>query len=78
MKFEELQIYQSAMEIADKIRAIVFNWNYIAKDMVGKQLIKAADSVAANISEGFGRYFIKKINSFVIIPGVLYLEQKRS
>ena len=27
---------------------------------MGKQLIKAADSVAANLSEGFGRFFYKE------------------
>ncbi len=31
-----------------------------AGDTIGKQLVKAVDSVAANLSEGFGRYFYVK------------------
>ena len=64
MKLEELQVYQLAMEISEKIWNIVINWDYFAKDTVGKQLVKAADSVAANLSEGFGRYFYKEERQF--------------
>lgn len=64
MKLEELQVYQLAMEIAEKIWNIVIQWDYFAKDTVGKQLIKAADSVSANLSEGFGRYFYKENKQF--------------
>lgn len=64
MKLEELQVYQLAMEIAEKIWIVVLNWNYFEKETVGKQLIKAADSVAANLSEGFGRYFYKENRQF--------------
>jgi four helix bundle protein len=31
-------------------------WDNFAKDTVGKQLVRAADSVGANIAEGGGRY----------------------
>lgn len=55
MKLEELEVYQMGMEIGDQAWSIVQNWNYFAKDTVGKQLIKAADSIASNISEGYGR-----------------------
>ena len=30
-------------------------WNVFARDTVGKQLVKAADSIGANIAEGTGR-----------------------
>lgn len=33
-----------------------FKWDYFAKDTVGKQFVRAADSISANIAEGFGRY----------------------
>ncbi|MCL5031586.1 MAG: four helix bundle protein [Bacteroidetes bacterium] len=36
----------------------------MCKDTVGKQLVKASDSVAANLSEGFGRYFYKENKQF--------------
>jgi four helix bundle protein len=60
VKLEDLQVYQLSIEIAERIWKIVMEWDYLAKDTVGKQLIKAADSVAANLSEGFGRYFYKE------------------
>lgn len=60
MKLEELRIYQSSMEIADEIWKIVIQWDYFSKDTIGKQLVKAADSVAANLSEGYGRFFYKE------------------
>jgi len=64
MKLEELQVYQLSMTIAERIWDIVIGWDYFAKDVVGKQLMKAADSVAANLSEGFGRYFYKENKQF--------------
>jgi four helix bundle protein len=64
MKLEELQVYQLAMEMAEKIWNIVIKWNYFEKDTVGKQLVKAADSIAANLSEGFGRFFYKENKQF--------------
>lgn len=64
MKLEELQVYQLSMNIAERIWEIVIHWDFFAKDVVGKQLIKAADSIAANLSEGFGRYFYKENKQF--------------
>lgn len=64
MKLEELQVYQLSMNIAEKIWDIVVKWDYFAKDTVGKQLIRAVDSVAANLSEGFGGYHYKENKNF--------------
>jgi four helix bundle protein len=64
LKLEELQTYQLAMEMADKIWDIVIKWDYFAKDTVGKQLVKAADSIAANLSEGYGRFYYKENKQF--------------
>ncbi len=47
-----MQLYQLSMEIGDKILGIVTRWDYFAKDTAGKQMVKAVDSVAANLSEG--------------------------
>ena len=55
-KLEELKVYQLSMEMADTIWTFVIEWNFFAKDTIGKQLVRAADSIAANLSEGFGRY----------------------
>ena len=53
--FENLRVYQLSEEIADLTWDIVVKWKRLAQDTVGKQLIKAADSVGANIAEGTGR-----------------------
>ena len=54
--FEGLRVYQLAEELADRIWEIVMGWNIFARDTVGKQLVKAADSVGANIAEGRGTF----------------------
>ena len=64
MKLEDLQVYQLAMNIGERVWEIVLPWNYFARDTVGKQLVKAADSVAANLSEGWGRYHYKENRQF--------------
>ena len=53
--FETLRVYQLSETLADQIWAVVLKWNFFARDTVGKQLVKAADSIGANIAEGTGR-----------------------
>ncbi len=64
MKLEELRVHQLSMNLAEQVWEIVIKWDYFAKDTLGKQLVRAADSVAANLSEGFGRYFYKEERQF--------------
>jgi len=64
MKLEDLQVYNLSMDMADKIWDIVFSWDYFCKDTIGKQLVRASDSIAANLSEGFGRYHYKENKNF--------------
>ena len=54
-RFENLRVYTLAEELADTVWSIVVKWNGFARDTVGKQLVKSADSVGANIAEGEGR-----------------------
>lgn len=63
-KLDDLQVYQLAMDMGERICDVVASWTYFEKDTIGKQLTRAADSVAANISEGFGRYFYKENKQF--------------
>lgn len=53
--FEKLRVYKLAENLADKVWDVVSKWDYLAKDTVGKQMIRAADSIGANIAEGTGR-----------------------
>jgi four helix bundle protein len=57
---DSLEVYQLSEKMADKIWAIVMQWNAFAMSGMGKQLTNAADSISANIAEGYGRHFIKE------------------
>jgi four helix bundle protein len=56
LTIEKLSSYQLAFTFSNKVWKEVVKWDYFAKDTVGKQFVKAADSISANIAEGFGRY----------------------
>lgn len=64
MSLESLKIYSMAMELGEKVWNIVDRWKFFEKDTIGKQLVRAVDSVAANISEGYGRYHFKENRNF--------------
>lgn len=61
---EDLQVYKVAMEIGDIVWSIVEKWNYYQKDTLGKQFTKGADSIAFNISEGYGRFHFAENRNF--------------
>ncbi len=71
--FEELRFYQLSEELADALWPIVRRWDILGRDTLGKQLIRAADSVGANIAEGYGRGSYPDNRRFVrIARGSLY------
>ena len=57
LKLEELEVYNLAMETGEDVWNLVDRWN-------GEQLVDAADSIAANISEGYGRFHFKENKNF--------------
>lgn len=61
---EKLEVYSIAEAFSDEIWNIVVAWKYFEKDTIGKQLVRSADSVSANIAEGYGRYFYKESKQF--------------
>ena len=64
MELEELKVYTMSMQVSEEVWNIVNKWNYFEKDTIGKQLVRAIDSVAANLSEGFGRYHYLETKHF--------------
>ncbi|MDO5664056.1 MAG: four helix bundle protein [Bacteroidia bacterium] len=64
MKLNDLEIYQKSMTLGDKVYDTVIKWNYFDKDTLGKQWVRAVDSVSLNISEGFGKYYYKDQRNF--------------
>ena len=65
--FENLRVYRLAEELADDVWPIVLCWPQFAKDTLGKQLVRSADSVGANIAEGAGRRAFQDNRRFVRI-----------
>ena len=53
--FEKLRVYQLAERLSDDVWELVLKWSRLAQDTVGKQLIRASDSIGANIAEGSGK-----------------------
>jgi four helix bundle protein len=64
MKLDELNVYNLSMELGEKVWELICTWDWFSKDTIGKQLIRSVDSVAANISEGFGRYHFGESKHF--------------
>ena len=59
LQLTDLTSYNIALTFNTNVWDLVLNWNNFAKDTVGKQFVRAADSISANIAEGFGRYHKK-------------------
>ena len=53
--FEKLNVYRLSESLADNIWNVVATWDHFARDTVGKQIVRAADGIGANIAEGSGR-----------------------
>ncbi len=71
--FVSLEVYKLAERLSDTIWKLVRSWDSFALDTVGKQLVRAADSVGANIAEGTGRGSFQDNRRFVRIGrGSLY------
>lgn len=64
MRLDDLNVYKESMTIGEEVWDLVNQWDYFAKDTVGKQLVKSVDSISANISEGYGRFHYKENKQF--------------
>lgn len=56
LKLNNISSYKIAFELSNYVWPIVLDWDYFAKDTVGKQFVRSVDSISANLAEGFGRY----------------------
>lgn len=64
MDLNDLAVYRRSMKLAERIWGEVEDWPSFAMYSIGEQLVQAADSIAANISEGHGRYHFGENRQF--------------
>lgn len=68
----DLEVYKVAFELSNLVWKVVMEWSPFAKDTIGKQFVRAVDSISANIAEGYGRYGRNdKIRFYFISSGSL-------
>ena len=71
--FEDLDVYRLAEDLGDRVWDIVLNWPDFPRNTLGYQLVKSADSIGANLAEGFGRFHFAENRQFARISrGSLY------
>ena len=73
---EDLDLYNLSQLFSDKIWKIVLKWDKFALYGIGRQITNSADSISANIAEGYGRFFIKDNIRFCFFSRGSILETK--
>lgn len=68
LTIDQIDAYVIAFKLSNEIWKIVMRWDKMAQWTVGKQYITAADSISANIAEGFGRFHKKDMKSLEEFP----------
>jgi four helix bundle protein len=53
--FRQLTAYERAVDLADALREAIIEWPSFDRWTLGVQLVRSADSIGANIAEGYGR-----------------------
>ena len=65
LRLNDISAYKIAFHLSNYVWGIVVQWDHFSKETVGKQFVRAVDSISANLAEGFGRYTKKdKINFY--------------
>lgn len=59
LKLNDIDAYTWAFHLSNYVWNIVLKWAWFEKKTVGSQFVTAADSISANLAEGFGRYHKK-------------------
>lgn len=73
IKLKDISSYSISYKLSNYIWKIIISWNYFYRDTIGKQFVRAIDSISANIAEWFGRYNKSdKIRFYRISFGSLY------
>lgn len=72
IKLGDLEIYKLSRALSQTAWIIFQDLDFQNKKIIGDQFVRATDSVAANIAEGYGRYhYLDKIKFMYIARGSL-------
>ena len=65
LQLNDLEAYKLSFHLSNCIWNTVINWDCFSKSTISIQYVDTADSISANIAEGFGRHFKKdKVNFY--------------
>ena len=71
--FRRLAAYEHSARLGDELHRIIATWRSLDQWTVGAQLLRAVDSIGANIAEGAGRYNeADRRRFFIIARGSLF------
>ena len=56
LQLNDIDAYKAAFKFGNDVWDTVAKWDHFAKETLGRQFCRAADSISANLAEGFGRY----------------------
>jgi four helix bundle protein len=76
LKLEDWEVYQLASVIGDEIWQVASDFSNFEKYTIGQQIVKSADSISANIAEGYGRYSYKENRNFCFYARGSLIETK--
>jgi four helix bundle protein len=65
LSLQEMSVFKLASQVSDSVWKIVAQWDWFSKKTLGDQIVRSADSIGANIAEGYGRYFFKEYILFL-------------
>lgn len=75
LTLNDIECYRISFHLSNYVWDVVVKWDVFAKRTVGAQFVDAADSISANIAEGFGRH-LKKIK--LNFTGIVRALQKKA
>ena len=64
LTLEDLDVYQLSLDIGEEVWNLVSEWKQFERIAIGSQFVRSADSIGANIAEGYGRYHYKENKLF--------------
>lgn len=67
LTLEETKVYADAVEFAELTWTDVAQWDQFARETVGEQLVRAADSIGANIAKAMGGFISRSVSTFCIM-----------